>query len=59
MTETGTDHHQREWTINDDIVRLRHWADDESYKLVRDWGYCLIGRGTGCVLVRRERDGTG
>jgi hypothetical protein len=50
MTETGTDHHQREWTINDDIIRLRHWADDESYELVSEWVNCLIGRGTGCEI---------
>jgi hypothetical protein len=50
MTETGTDHHLREWTINDDIIRLRQWASDEIYELSSRWSDCFIGRGTDCKI---------
>jgi hypothetical protein len=50
MTETGTDPHRREWAINDDIIRLRQWASDESYELRSGWADCVIGRGPGCGI---------
>ncbi len=50
MTETGTDPHRRAWTINDDIIRLRQWAGDESYELLNGWADCLIGRGAACAI---------
>lgn len=47
---TTTDVTASEWTIDDDVVRLREWASDNLHGLPPPTGDCTVGSAEGCQI---------
>jgi hypothetical protein len=55
MAPTSTNILQEEWSINDDVIRLREWGTHRTYSLYSDHSDPVIGTAPSCAIRLQDR----